>query len=263
MPRLTLLSVLVLAAVCCCAQVTVTSQGTATTPGVAVPAPPASQPVLFAPLVHLGEGTADVSYSTQQAAQPANAQAGETQPFNFGVAQYESNASGGGVGQDINGKSLAEIAQEMKGRSNGTINARTFTNNDVDTMNRSGVNSNPSGNESWPGNNGVITPESEQPNAIAAPAPGPRSPFAPPENVSQEQLESAQAASQAVSPAGVEIAQNEQAPASAQEAANPPGTYSYPRANRLPQTATRLPLLGVLGLFTICAGIFVRYQRAR
>lgn len=263
MPRLTLLSVLVLAAVCCCAQVTVTSQGTATTPGVAVPAPPASQPVLFAPLVHLGEGTADVSYSTQQAAQPANAQAGESQPFNFGVAQYESNASGGGVGQDINGKSLAEVAQEMKGRSNGTTNARTFTNNDVDAMNGSGVNSNPSSNSTWPANNGVITPETQQPNAIAAPAPGLRSPFSPPETVNHEQLESAQSASRAISPAGVEIAQNEQPTSPAQPGANPPGTYSYPRANRLPQTATRLPLIGVLGLFTICAGIFVRYQRAR
>jgi hypothetical protein len=31
----------------------------------------------------------------------------------------------------------------------------------------------------------------------------------------------------------------------------------------LPSTASRLPLIGVAGLFSVTMGIFVRYQRAK
>lgn len=261
MPRLTILSLLILAAVCCCAQVTVTPQGTATTPGVAVPATPASPPILYAPSVHLNDGVAENANSGEQSGQ-TSAVNSAAPPFNFGMAQFGTRASAGGVGETIDGKSLAEVAQEMRRQSGTTTtSARTFTNSDVESLSGHRSNANPSSTDSWPANNGVITAE-PQPNAIAAPSPQLRSPFAPPPSVTSDELDSAQAAARANSPAGVEIAQNEQ-PTVAQEAANPPGTYSYPRTNRLPQTATRLPLLGVLGLFTICAGFFVRHQRAR
>lgn len=261
MPRLIFLSLLVLAAACCCAQVTITPQGTATTPGVAVPATPVSPPILYAPSVHLNDGVAEIENPARQAGQ-TSAVSAEAPPFNFGMAQFGTSASAGGVGETIDGKSLAEVAQEMRRQTGSTTtNARKFTNSDVEALTGHRTNANSDSTDGWTANNGVITTE-PPPNAIAAPSPQLRSPFAPPQNVTSDELDSAQAAARANSPAGVEIAQNEQ-PTTAQDAANPPGTYSYPRSSRLPQTATRLPLLGVLGLLTICAGFFVRQQRAR
>jgi len=36
-----------------------------------------------------------------------------------------------------------------------------------------------------------------------------------------------------------------------------------PQGSQLPRTASRLPLVGVAGLFSVTMGIFVRYQRAK
>ena len=64
------------------------------------------------------------------------------------------------------------------------------------------------------------------------------------------------------------MAQNNQPPipqyqnAASQSDANAP-VQNDAQAAQLPHTASKLPLVGVMGLFTICAGFFVRYQRAK
>ncbi len=315
MARFTILTVFALAA-CSFAQVTVTNSNFATTPGPAVPATPVSPPIMYTPIIQLGQAPTQpmqavatqnglIAIETQQPQQQTQqnatlAPATSPTPFNFGVAQFDVPAATGGVGQDINGKSLGEIAREQRQHPIGT-NARVYTNNDIDQLNQTGNTvSNPSAHtnaDNWSPNNGVINPNGPttetQPNAVGAPPQqnqsptGIHSPFAP------------KPQSQSYSPAGidmtptqpqarpqadvhplrqrenVELAQNNPpAPPQTQAAPaqnQPPQSQgserqpseSQAQASQLPRTASRLPLVGVAGLFSVSMGIFVRYQRAK
>jgi hypothetical protein len=64
----------------------------------------------------------------------------------------------------------------------------------------------------------------------------------------------------------VEMAQNNSAnagiPQSSDQTGNS-GSNAAAAPATLPKTASRLPLLGVLGLFSISMGLFVRYQREK
>jgi hypothetical protein len=252
----------------CTAQVTVTNQGFATTPGYAVPATPVSPPIMYAPIIRLDQGPTQpveaVAVAPNETTAASNGAAPqEALPFNFGMAQYEVASSAGGVGQDINGQSLADFARKQR-KGKAPVNAKVYTNSDIQALPQPvgtvGANA-PVG--SWSPNNGVINPEG-QANASRMPSQTNqnRPPFPPKSNLDTPvEPENAQEAAgvRPVNPAGTEIAQN-----------NQPAPFSQPSSNsassqneELPQTASRLPLIGVLGLFTVCAGMFVRYQRAR
>lgn len=280
MARFTILTVLALAA-CSFAQVTVTNTGFATTPGPAVPGTPVSPPIVYTPIIQLGQGpTQPITAVAEQpeVTNPTLAPASMPSPFNFGAAQFDTSAGSGSVGHDFDGKSLGEIAREQKHRP-APANARMFTNSDIDKLNQTGGSvSSPSlqanRNDNWTPNNGVINPAgpaNAQPNAVAAPSQpnqtptGNQTPFQP------------KPQSENYSPAGigsdrqpVELAQNNPpAPAQDQEAPSQvqaSSSQSEPspaQASQLPRTASRLPLVGVAGLFSVTMGIFVRYQRAK
>ena len=312
MARLTILTVLALAT-CSFAQVTVTNSNFATTPGPAFPAVPASPPIVYTPVVQLGQAPTQpmqavatpnglIAVGPQQEQQAAQenatlAPAASATPFNFGVAQFDAPAAAGGVGQDINGKSLGDIAREQRQHPVGT-NARVYTNTDIDQLNQTGnAVTNPSAQannaDNWSPNNGVINPGApteSQPNAVGAPAQqnqsptGVHSPFAPKpqgQTYSPAGIEMTPTQPQARPQAdihplrtrdNVELAQNT-APTSPQDQAADANAQSHPAQNppaqdqaqtsQLPRTASKLPLVGVAGLFSISMGIFVRYQRAK
>lgn len=302
-------AILVALAVSSPAQVTVTNNGFATTPGVAVPVTPVSPPVMFAPIVRLDQGATQPIQATaatngvtpapvvsSTASQNSTLQLSgtaasqEQQPFNFGVAQYGRGVAEGSVGQDINGKSLGEIAREMKHQN--SVNARTYTNNDINAVSNSGgvagaAASASNANDNWTPDNGVINPEGQvsQPNAVGAlqqnpPSPEVRNPFAPrsqsynPAGIDTPSNQPSKVPQPDEKPSAqhpVEIAQNTAPPmpqdqnaASSQNSAdqNQPAPNNA-KAGELPRSASKLPLIGVLGLFSVGVGIFVRFQRAK
>lgn len=252
---------------------------------------------MFAPVVRLDQGQtqpfqANANNSGVVPEQPVQGteleglQPAKAQPFNFGVARFDRSfePGAGSVGQDINGKSLGEIAREMRQHPNGT-NARVYTNTDLNNLGggMTGAAST-AAQDNWSGNNGVINPEGQpaQP-AMAAPQnneptpQGQRSPFAPPITQSTPEPNTApepeiRPFARRGEPAGGEPVQMAQAnpgnsPLSAQAAPSDSGRSrqsAKPTSdNELPHSASRLPLLGVLGLFTVTMGIFVRYQRQK
>jgi len=301
MARFTILTVLALAA-CSFAQVAVTNSGFATTPGPAVPGTPVSPPIMYTPIIQLGQGptqpatavatpggltTAEIPAQPQTQTATLAPPTSPT-PFNFGVAQFDTSSATGGVGQEINGKSLADIAREQRQHPAGT-NARVYTNNDINQLNQTGNTvTNPSAQahnaDNWSPNNGVIdpngTPMEAQPNAVGAPAQqnqnqmptgNQSSPFAPKsqsQNYSPAGIDTTQQAD--VHPlrqrGNTEMAQNTppdapQDQADANSQTQPPQDQA--QGSQLPRTASKLPLLGVAGLFSVSMGIFVRYQRAK
>jgi hypothetical protein len=321
MARLTLLTVLLVAlAIGSFGQVVVTNSGFATTPGPAIPATPASPPILYTPIVQLGQGptqplqaTADTNGIIPTAVLPENGEEGvvqnpapvvlqvvpvikDAQParnaFNFGVAQFDSSSGFGDIGEDINGKTLGDIAREQRQHPGGT-NARVYSNSDVEKLNQVGGTVNtPSAeasktNDNWSPNNGVITVESSPPaqNSVGAPAQpnqtptGTHSPFAPkpqsnrPAGIemtpNQPQSRPQSEVRPLARPEGVEIAQNnpQNAPLAQSQSNNPsnqnPPAQNQPQAPQLPRTASKLPLVGLAGLFSVSMGIFVRYQRSK
>jgi hypothetical protein len=280
-----LLTALLALAIVSPAQVTITSQGFATTPGAAFPPTPVSPPVLFAPTVHLGEVSTQpveadsasngvvpsASGETRAKIQPM---ATEPQPFNFGAAQFGRGQAQGGVGQNIDGKSLGEVARDLKHSS--SMNARTFTNNDINSLKSGGISGAATASsvkqDNWTPDNGVINPEG-QPNAVGAPQQpqaAPQSPFAPRSQNHVQSPNSPQSANEKPSAQRpYEMAQTGQPPieqgeasaASSQSSAGQNQPQDNAASGELPRTSSRLPLVGVLGLVTVCAGFFVRYQR--
>jgi hypothetical protein len=214
--------------------------------------------------------------------------------FEFGAAQFENSPGVGGVGQDINGKSLAEVAREQRQHSTNA-NVRVYTNTNIDQLNQTGgtINTpsatrNPSP-DNWVPNNGVISPEGqpapqssvgsqEPPNqptnptgVQAQPVPKPQSynPDGSELTPNQPQPRTQSELRPLVKREGDEIAQNnpQSAPLaqvqSTQGQGEAPSDQDQPQAGQLPRTASRLPLLGVAGLFSVTMGIFVRYQRSK
>ncbi|MGZ4814864.1 MAG: hypothetical protein ACXVZV_05625 [Terriglobales bacterium] len=214
------------------------------------------------------------------------------QPINLGVAIISENPFVTGP-SNPSGKSLGEIARETKQKEQNT-NAKRFTNADIEKMSGSqtsggisgATTANTNGNNEWPANNGVITPppaNNQNQGAIAAPStPAPNnqanSPFTPrtqnentPANATPMPAENAPQANEKPSPnRPYEMAQNNPAsggmPQSSETgnaAANPSNEPATAQNARLPKTASRLPLLGVLGFVSVSMGLFVRYQRAK
>jgi len=311
MARFTLLAVLLLA-ISSFAQVTVTNTGFATTSGPAYPAVPVSPPILYTPIVQLGQAPTQpvqataaanglgleslavpVSPVQNQAVNTSSQQANPTF-FNFGVAQFGASS---GNAELESGKSLGEIAREQRQHPNGT-NARVYTNSDIDQLNQTGnmVNT-PSAqannNDNWSPNNGIISPEPPQSNAVGAQSQqneqtptGVHSPFAPRgEANSPAGIEMTPSQPQSRPQAQVrpfskrsgttEIAQNNgqeqplaqtQSPSAGNEGqaqSAPASSQGQSQTARLPRTASRLPLVGIAGLFSVSMGLFVRYQRAK
>jgi hypothetical protein len=301
---------LVFTAINSSAQVTVTNSGFATMPGPAYPAIPVSPPILFTPTVQLGVAptqpiqvmavTSSVpvqvepQFLPEMVVQVPAPQPSEVRPntavvqpaqngFNFGAAQFDTHYGSGGVGQDINGKSLGEIAREQRQRP-ASANARVYTNSNIDQLNQTGGTVNtPSGRgnpaaDNWSPNNGVISPERQQApqNAVGTPGqqnPPPasiRAPFVPkPQShhhdrggsaaLGQPQPGSRSALRPLVRREGDGIAPD------VLLAWREPGTDPEQGAseNQLPGASSRLPLIGVAGLVSISMGLFVRYQRAK
>ena len=319
MARLAVLTALVVAlAAVSSGQVVVTNSGFATTPGPAIPATPVSPPILYTPIFQLGQAptqpiqaTAAANGLSQNGATQPNAEQttvgnsapltlevvpatntakSAPTPFNFGVGQFDSSNTAVGIGEDMNGKTLGDVAREQ--RQHPSTNARVYSNNDIDKLNEvGGTVSAPSAqannkNDNWSPNNGVITPENSQPaqNSVAAPAQnqtptGVHSPFAPRSQSTrhagidttpdQPQSRPQSEARPLEKSEGVEMAQNnpQNAPL-AQSQSDNSAVQNAPaenqaQAKQLPHTASRLPLIGVAGLFSVTMGIFVRYQRAK
>ncbi|HUN87397.1 MAG TPA: hypothetical protein VMU28_01320 [Terriglobales bacterium] len=200
--------------------------------------------------------------------------AGGHQPlasFSFGAAQYSVNpfVSGGSENPAL---SLGEIAREYKQKQQN-VNAKSYTNTDIERLqgNTYGAGAAAVKNDNWPSNNGVITPP--PPPAVAAPQQNQSTtgtaPVAPPVTPRPQNPPSAptpqpQSFNQKPSPDHpVEMAQNTPADESAQNAAQASQSNANANASQdtLPKTATRLPLLGVLGFFSVAMGLFVRHQR--
>jgi len=202
---------------------------------------------------------------------PSNAAVPQT--INLGAASYSENPFVSGE-SGTNGQSLGEIAREIK-QKDQNLNAKTYTNADIDRMNQAtGINNGvtANANSNYPTNNGVITPPAQQPpSSIAAPAqnqsttgngattPAPQSnpPQANAKPSAERPYEMAEnnPASAGIPQAGTE--QNSQTNTSKSAEQNNGDQKS------LPKTASRLPLIGVLGFFSIAMGIFVRYQREK
>jgi len=251
-----------------------------------------SVPAINTPVTHVGYQAEQPTVVTEETpSTPAEAQVPApltlsiapnanlaAQPLNLGVATVEVNPFLGSGG-DMSGRSLGEIARDLK-QKNPAVNARTYTNGDVDRLNAAsstGTDVNAQ-NSNYPANNGVITPSPQ--GAIASPAQSQSTtgngPFAP--------------KTQAPPPPPVENQPEAPQPQSNEPQANPPQSNAKPTPERpydmaqnnpsnagipqpaessdndnttLPKTATRLPLLGVLGFFSISMGLFVRYQRTK
>ena len=308
MARLTLLLTVLFLAIGSFAQVVVTNSGIATQSGPAFPATPVSPPIVYTPIIQLGQAPTQPSHPTAPAellpaggpqvsdddTASTGVTVGRNTPFNFGVAQFDSGMGSGSVGEDINGKSLGELAREQRQHPVGT-NARVYSNSDIDKLNQVGNAVSASAqanntNDNWSPNNGIITPENSQPaaNSVAAPAEsnpsvptGNHNPFAPkprsqttsPTGIdmtpSQPQTRTPQSEVRPFSKrAGPEMAQNnaESGPLAQEDrlsnAASAPA-QNQQQTSQLPRTASRLPLVGVAGLFSVSLGIFVRYQRAK
>jgi hypothetical protein len=292
MSRFSLFFAFLTLALASCAQVMVQSNGTAAAAGTGIQGAPVSPPTLFAPIIRLDQGQTepiDASAlnprvlaidSLQQQQQESQGQSGNgaavatsrvrPQPFNFGVARYDLNQFAGPSAD--NGQSLGDLARQLKQRQQN-VNAKSFTNADIqriDQQTTGGVaGATAAGNNNWPDNNGVITPGgSNAPGSVGAPVQNqnqgqsPKSPFAP-----RSQNAEPANPSGAASDRPYETAPNNSANAGIPQ----PQAQSSAAANSnsgsdnssLPGTATRLPLIGVLGFFSVSMGLFVRYQRAK
>lgn len=215
----------------------------------------------------------EVAPSTTAAGQPV---------IGLGAAAIDVNPFLAG-GQETSDQSLGEIAREWK-QKDQAINAKTYTNADVEKLNQTasgnGTTTNAQ-NDNWPTNNGVITP---QPNngqgAIAAPAQNQsttgNNPFAPrtqnnapaagTDNNGNQPENPPQANAKPTAERPYEMAQNNPGNAGIPQQAEESNSSTENTSSQngtLPKTATRLPLLGVLGFFSISMGLFVRYQRAK
>ncbi|HET9697972.1 MAG TPA: hypothetical protein VFP40_13960 [Terriglobales bacterium] len=290
-----LLTVLLALAIVAPAQVTVGNNGFATSSGAAYPATPVSPPLVYAPIVHLDQGATQPMQATAAAngvmpvvavqaatteTQTTTASASnERRPFNFGVAQFGRGMAQGGVGQTINGKSLGEVARELRHGNAAPVNARTFTNSDINNLKPSGgisgaATASNHKQDNWTPDNGVINPNGmvAQPDAVGAPQNpdnAPKTPFGTPKssNIDSNQPTSPQAY-ETSGRQPYEMAQNNQPPIPQDQNAASQSDTTAPAQNenqaaQLPHTASKLPLIGVLGLFTVCMGFFVRYQRER
>jgi hypothetical protein len=294
------------------AQVTVTNSGFATSSGPVYPAVPVSPPILYTPTIHLGQAPTQPIQATGEANgiglqpvvvvgtvperqnQAPTAATEQASPnfFNFGAAQFGESSAAGSADST---KNLAEVAREQRRHPNGS-NARIYTNSDIDQLNQTGNMVNmPSAqanmtNDNWSPNNGIISPEPPQQNAVGSPAQqdeqyqpptGLRNPFAPkPQSNSPTGIETTPSQPQSrpqaeirpfsTRPGTEQIAQNNpqheplaQMHASTETQAQASEAANQPQAAELPRTASRLPLLGVAGLFSVSMGLFVRYQRAK
>ncbi|HLH06315.1 MAG TPA: hypothetical protein VKW78_03685 [Terriglobales bacterium] len=169
MPRYLLVVLLVLAsAALLSAQVAVTPYGYGTQQGPVVPVVVASPPLLYTPIVHLGDastapypvaGTATALAESEGAPAPppavvvvapqqvtpqmAGNQAVEP-PFNFGMAQYSTYPTMHQARPD-----LAEVARKLKEQKE-SMSAKTFTNSDIQRI-----------QQQW---NATPTPQSTAPN---------------------------------------------------------------------------------------------------
>ncbi len=269
MARLMILTLLVVSfAAFSPAQVTVTNQGFATTPGPAVPATPVSPPILFAPIVRLDQGQTQPMEAMATAQEASNAPTDEqapaqAQPFNFGVAQFDSRGMSGGVGQSIDGKSLGDFARELRQKSNSNTNARTYTNSDVERVSQAGgvtgATTQTNRPDNWTPNNGVINPQGQvaQPSVTSPnPAPASNAPFSSPQAQPQNPPPpTPRSALPRSSETGRPVVQ-----ASLKQTEN---TGNAVADTQLPATATQLPLLGLLGFVSVVAGVFVRHQRSK
>lgn len=241
-----------------------------------------SVPAINTPFAHVGpEAPPQNAVDQSQAVPPVTAPATTTEvvPVNLGVSSTSENPFLSNR-NDGTGRPLGDIAREMKQQAQ-TANAKTFTNADIqklDQQSSGGIsgatttNANATNTE-WPANNGVITPPPADngQGAIAAPPSQTPSttgngPFSPGGNNS----ESANPPQANVKPSAerpYEMAQNNPSNAGIpqdNDAANStPSSSSANNNAKLPKTASRLPLLGVLGFFSISMGLFVRYQRAK
>jgi hypothetical protein len=302
MPRISFLLALLTLTSSSFAQVTVQSNGIATAAGPGIQGAPASPPTLYAPIVRLGQGQTQPIDSNAlnpqvlsiDSLQPQTRQQGDTaapatnnastQAFNFGVARFDLNPfQSSGMNS---GESLGEIARELR-QHEKNLNAKSFTNADIqrlDQQTSGGIAGATAANNNWPANNGVITPQSNTgQGAVAAPAQGqpapvPNGPFGPrPENSNPDSAQPSpadppQAEAKPSAEHPYEMAQNNPANAGlpAQDQGNSSDS-SQPQSSSnnantsgaLPKTASKLPLFGVLGLFSVSMGLFVRYQRAK
>jgi len=257
------------------AQVVYTNGGYATTDSAVVDAQGApSVPAINTPFAHVGPEAPPQTDQSQQitpeTASSNNNASGE--PVKLGAAQIEVNQFVNG--SDANDRPLGEVAREMKQQAQ-PANAKTFTNADIQKLNQSGTSNNPSvpnakGNDEWPANNGVVTPEPNNPQGVtAAPSQNQRptgmSPFAPRSQGQPETQPPPQANAKPSAGSPYEMAQNNPANAGIPQQDNQASSSNsdHASATTLPKTASRLPLLGVLGFFTVAMGLFVRYQRGK
>jgi len=234
-----------------------------------------SVPAINTPFAHVGpEAPPQNAVDQSQAATTATPSATEVVPVNLGVASAENPD-----GNDTSGRPLGDIAREMKQQAQ-TANAKTFTNADIQKLeqqNSGGItgattNANATNTE-WPANNGVITPppaDNGQGTIAAPPSQTPSTtgngPFSP-SGSNNESTNPPQANAKPSADRPYEMAQNNPSNAGIpqdNDAANSaPSSASENSSAKLPKTASRLPLLGVLGFFSISMGLFVRYQRAK
>jgi hypothetical protein len=246
---------------------TVTSEGIPAVPAINTPV--AHVGAAAVPPTVPGETSQPAVVPEAEITQPINV----NQPLNLGVSSAELNPFVLGD-QNLNGESLADAAREIKHKDQAT-NAKMYTNADIDKLNQSagagnGVSANAQ-NDNWPANNGVIT---QQPPAIGSPAQNQSttgtSPFAPqsatpsnnqPENPPQA-MNAPESGSKPSAGAPYEMAQNDASNAGVPQAGGAENSSNSAPAT-LPKTASRLPLLGVLGFFSISMGLFVRYQREK
>ena len=202
---------------------------------------------------------------------------------NLGVATYSVNPFSG-AGSGTNGESLGQIASQYKQKAQA-VNAKVYTNADIDKLqgNTYGGAAATVANDNWPANNGVITqqPENTQPPAVAAPAQNQSttgtapigSPFSPrPENGTPtpqpQSLNQKPSADHTIemaqnNPANAGIPQNTESDNSANAGTAANSNTPKSTTKTLPKTATRLPLLAVLGFFSVTVGMFVRHQRSK
>lgn len=190
--------------------------------------------------------------------------------MNLGAASYEQNPFLGSGSNNNNNESLGEVAREMKQKEQ-TANAKTYTNADIDKLNQStgvsnGAMSASATNSSWPANNGVITPPPQ--GSIAAPAQNQSTTGTVPATQEPPQV-GPQSNAKPSAERPYEMAQNNPSNAGIPQQSAESNNESSANSNNastkatLPKTASRLPLLGVLGFFSISMGLFVRYQRAK
>jgi len=252
-----------------------------------------SVPAINTPVAHVGPQAGVANQPGEQATSPSPATAAPTAPtqpevaqtFDPGVATVATNPFLT-PGSGDNGKSLGEVAREMK-QKDQNLNAKTYTNADIDRLNQaSRVNNGATTNASnYPANNGVITPPANNGNSIAAPAQNQSTtgngPFgsrpqtaAPADNNAPNATpaEGPQASAQPSAQRPYEMAANNPPNGAVPQSSNDQNAgaanqtsdnNAQASAQQLPKTASRLPLIGVLGFFSISMGLFVRYQREK